>query len=107
MSTGRLRAAVRKTFLSSFSPILSVLKRQGISIRSSTFMTSIRMTVLQISSLRAEQERSLFGEHNCKVFPVAHCGVLGTNNRNRNRNYDEKLDIQKNDWSKIKRELQI
>lgn len=48
-----------------------------------------------------------FGEHNCKVFPVAHCGVLGTNNRNKNRNYDEKLDIQKTDWSKIKRELQI
>ena len=107
MSTGRLRAAVRKTFLSSFSPILSVLKKPGISIRSSTFMTSVRMTDLQISSLRAEQERSLFGEHNCKVFPVAHCGVLGTNNRNRDRKYDNKLDIQKTDWNKIKRELQI
>ena len=47
-----------------------------------------------------------FGEHNCKVFPVAHCGALGTNNRNRNQEFHHRLDIQKNDWKKIKEELQ-
>lgn len=47
-----------------------------------------------------------FGDHTCKVFPVAHCGVLGTNNRNRNKEFSKLLDVQKQDWNKIRLELE-
>ena len=47
-----------------------------------------------------------FGQHECKVFPVAHCGVLGTNNRNKGLAIQDKLDIQITDWQKIKSALE-
>ena len=43
-----------------------------------------------------------FGEHRCMVFPEAHCGTLGTNNRNRGQTFSNKLDVLKNDWQRIK-----
>ena len=40
------------------------------------------------------------------VFPVAHCGVLGTYNRNRpDKNVKDKLEKQKQDWEAIKKLL--
>ena len=40
-----------------------------------------------------------------RVFAVAHCGGMGTANRNRSKLYDEKtmnsLDLQKRDWKEI------
>lgn len=46
-----------------------------------------------------------FGDHACKVYPVAHCGVLGTNNRNRDKEFSHILDVQKQDWKKMMSEL--
>lgn len=46
-----------------------------------------------------------FGGHSCKVFPVAHCGALGTANRNKGNTYSEKLELQKQDWARIKAEI--
>ena len=42
-----------------------------------------------------------FGDHKCMIFPEAHCGVFGTNNRNRGKNATG-IELQKNDWKKIK-----
>ena len=40
------------------------------------------------------------------VFPMAHCGVLGTNNRNRpDKNIEDNLYKQKQDWEAIKKIL--
>ena len=42
------------------------------------------------------------GDVESKIFPLAHCGALGTNNRNRNLpKQDDKLYYQKQDWKKI------
>lgn len=43
----------------------------------------------------------LFNDPTCVVFPMAHCGVFGTNNRNKGCNY-RGLTLQKSDWGKIK-----
>ena len=42
-----------------------------------------------------------FNDTTCVVFPMAHCGVFGTNNRNKGCNY-RGLTLQKSDWGKIK-----
>ena len=42
-----------------------------------------------------------FGGHRCNVFPVAHCGALGTANRNKG-SYFKELELQKQDWARIK-----
>lgn len=38
------------------------------------------------------------------IFPMAHCGVMGTNNRNKGTNC-KGLDLQKKDWEAIKKYL--
>ena len=45
-----------------------------------------------------------FGGHGCKIFPVAHCGTLGTANRN-NGNSNSDIKLQKQDWARIKVEI--
>ncbi len=45
-----------------------------------------------------------FGSTTSIVFPMAHCGALGTSNRNKNSSY-AKLTLQKSDWRKIKEYL--
>lgn len=42
-----------------------------------------------------------FNNTTCAVFPMAHCGILGT----RNRNDTKELSVQTSDWSKIKEYL--
>lgn len=38
------------------------------------------------------------------IFPMAHCGTMGTNNRNKGTNCKE-LDLQRKDWEAIKKYL--
>lgn len=39
------------------------------------------------------------------VFPLAHCGKLGTINRNRKHSVQDELEVQMHDWQKIKEYL--
>lgn len=40
-----------------------------------------------------------------QVFPMAHCGVMGTKNRNKGAKYNDVLDLQKKDWEALKKYL--
>ena len=48
---------------------------------------------------------SIAADRNCVVFPLAHCGIMGTNTRNRGKSFKDILDIQKQDWQEIARYL--
>jgi uracil-DNA glycosylase len=48
---------------------------------------------------------SVAADRNCAVFPLAHCGIMGTNTRNRGKSFTDILDIQKQDWQEITRYL--
>lgn len=48
---------------------------------------------------------SAVAEMNCAVFPLAHCGIMGTNTRNRGKSFSNILDVQKRDWQEIVRYL--
>ena len=77
------------------------------------------LDVMGIVDLRNRSNFNQFIEDNCKnpfklgnsfVFAVAHCGVMGTLNRNRakrrgNEKIKNNLDIQVEDWSYIKQYL--
>lgn len=41
----------------------------------------------------------------CLIFPLAHCGIMGTNTRNRGKEYNDILDVQILDWKAIERYL--
>lgn len=40
-------------------------------------------------------------EKRMAVFALAHCGAIGTMNRNRGYQYNDKLDLQRQDWRKV------
>lgn len=46
-------------------------------------------------------------DHEIAVFPLAHCGIMGTNNRNRSKvgRGTDLLDLQVQDWRNVKRYL--
>lgn len=44
---------------------------------------------------------SIVAEINCAIFPLAHCGIMGTNTRNRGKTFTDILDVQKQDWQEI------
>lgn len=43
-----------------------------------------------------------FGDVECAVFPMAHCGVFGTYNRNSGKNDTTSINLQIQDWKKVK-----
>lgn len=77
------------------------------------------LKVMEMKDTRNRSNFNQFLEKNCKnpfkvkdipVFAVAHCGVMGTLNRNRakcrgNEKVTTNLDVQIEDWSYIKRYL--
>lgn len=51
--------------------------------------------------------RTRFGQEiETMVFPLAHCGSLGTMNRNRGGEINDPLDLQKKDWEKVRAYLE-
>lgn len=73
----------------------NVIKSAGAKIQKTPYIDTIKNGGVSVK----------IGEHKCTVFPVAHCGVLGTNNRNRNQSFIDKLDLQIQDWARIKAEI--